>query len=168
MFHITHKKLFSRSLFLLKSKTLVCRPTELMEKEQFCKSFFGIFNVLEHPFLYGQIPVSAVEFLVRQCETPLHTVFLNIDQSIWCRYFKTLSLNHPQHIWSKLTIKTPERRHWRRVGQQSFQVINHSPVKIDSTRSNILKILETRFPYKKVWYEFLFSQQPMFLRTHNY
>ena len=52
IFHNTHRKLFPRSLFLLKSETLVCRPAKLIEKEQFCKGFFWNFLSFLNTYQY--------------------------------------------------------------------------------------------------------------------
>ena len=41
----------SCSLFLLKSEILDCRAVTSEKKGQFCKDFFGIFEILDDPFL---------------------------------------------------------------------------------------------------------------------
>ena len=48
----------SRSLVLLKSGILDCRPVLLEEKGQFYKGSFGIFEILEHSLIFFSVILS--------------------------------------------------------------------------------------------------------------
>ena len=126
LFQNIHKRYISWSLFLLKLEILDCRPVTLEKKGQLCKSYFGIFEIFEHPFLsdHFQKSICSGVFNLKLCiflKMKFHYIFSKVfTMAISKQPHANISRVKGCRLWSCVSIE--KLRH-----QRQFSKIRFSP-----------------------------------------